>query len=183
MTGRHAGVLVILSALAALSAGCDRAAPAAGPEQPGREALEARIKALEDLLPSQSHMMADVGEHFTNLWFAGRAENWPLADFYLAETRSHLRWAVRRIPIRKDNQGREVNLTNILEAFENSQLAQLKQVVDRKDRAGFERLYKESLTVCYSCHKASDKPYLRPRVPAEPGSRIINFDPKADWPL
>jgi hypothetical protein len=182
MTGRHAGTLVILSALAAASAGCDRAAPAAGPEQPGREALEARIKALEALLPSQSHMMADVGEHFTNLWFAGRAENWPLADFYLAETKSHLRWAVRRIPIRKDNQGHEVNLTNILEAFENSQLTQLKQVIDRKDRPGFERLYKESLTVCYSCHKAADKPYLRPQVPAEPATRVMNFDPKADWP-
>ena len=74
-----------------------------------------------------------------NLWFAGEAENWPLADFYLGETKSHLRWAVRRIPIRKDNQGRDVNLVNILEAFENSQLTQLKQTVDRKDRAGFER--------------------------------------------
>src|SRR5690349_19901249 len=122
MTGRHAGMLVILTTLAAASAGCDRAAPAAAPEQPGRAVLEARVKALEELLPSQSHMMADVGDHFTNLWFAGRAENWTLADFYLAETRIHLRRAVRRIPIRKDNQGRDVNLTNIFEAFENSQL-------------------------------------------------------------
>jgi hypothetical protein len=127
--------------------------------------------------------MADVGDHFTNLWFAGRAENWPLADFYLAETRSHLRWAVRRIPIRKDNQGKDVNLGNILEAFENTQLAQLKQGIERKDRSGFEAAYKESLTVCYSCHKASDKPYLRPQLPTEPETRIINFDPGGDWPL
>ena len=128
-------------------------------------------------------MMADVGDHFANLWFAGRAENWPLADFYLAETKSNLRWAVRRIPIRKDNQGREINLSNILEAFENSQLTQLKQVIDRKDKMNFERLFKESLTVCYSCHKAADKPYLRPQVPTEPASRIMNFDPKASSPL
>ena len=39
------------------------------------------------------------------------------------------------------------------------------------------------LTVCYSCHKAADKPYLRPQVPTEPATRLINFDPKADWPL
>jgi hypothetical protein len=176
-------MLLILSALAApFSVGCAGTAPAASTEEPGREVLEARIKALEDLLPSQSHMMADVGEHFTNLWFAGRAENWALADFFLAETRSHLRWAVRRIPIRKNNQGRDVNLTNILEAFENSQLTQLKQTIDRKDQAGFERLYKESLTVCYACHTAADKPYLKPQVPAEPATRVLNFDPKADWP-
>ncbi len=151
--------------------------------QPSKEDLAARVKALEDLVPSQSHMMADVGEHFKNLWFAGRSENWPLADFYLAETRSHLHWAVRRIPIRKDNRGQDVNLVKILEAFENSQLRSLKQTVDGKDRLAFENVYKESLTVCYSCHKAADKPYLRPRIPAEFGSGIMNFDPKADWPL
>ncbi len=162
--------------------GCEQAAPAASSQTTPAD-LAARIKAVEDLIPSQSHMMADVGDHFTNLWFAGRAENWPLADFYLGETKSHLRWAVRRIPIRKDSQGRDINLGNILEAFENSQLTQLKTTIAGKDEAGFEKIYKESLTVCYSCHKAVDKPYLRPQVPTEPASRIFNFNPKADWPL
>ena len=167
--------------LAALS-GCGGTLPAALSQTPP-ENLPARVKALEDLLPSQSHMMADVGDHFTNLWFAGQAANWPLADFYLSETRAHLRWAIRRIPIRKDNRGQDVNLVKILEAFENAQLTQLKQSVDRKDWPGFETVYKESLTACYSCHKAADKPYLRPKVPTEPTSRIMNFDPRADWPL
>jgi hypothetical protein len=167
--------------LTALS-GCEATAPAAS-SQPSGENLAARVKALEDLLPSQSHMMADVGDHFTNLWFAGRAQNWPLADFYLGETKAHLRWAVRRIPIRKDKEGRDVNLGNILDAFENSQLTQLKATIDGKDNAGFDKVYKESLTVCYSCHKAADKPYLRPQIPTEPASRIMNFDPNANWPL
>jgi len=162
--------------------GCEQSSPAASSQTPP-ENLAARVKALEDLLPSQSHLMADVGDHFTNLWFAGRAENWPLADFYLGETKSHLRWAVRRIPIRKDNQGRDVNLTNILEAFENSQLTHLKGTIDGKNKAAFEKVYKESLTVCYSCHTAASKPYLRPQVPIEPVSRIMNFDPKANGPL
>ena len=164
------------------SSGCEKPSPAAS-SQSQPDNLAARVKALEDLLPSQSHMMADVGDHFTNLWFAGRAENWPLADFYLGETRSHLRWAVHRIPVRKDNRGQDVNLVSILEAFENSQLTRLKQAIDRKERSGFESLYKESLTVCYSCHKAADKPYLRPQIPEHPASHIMNFDPSADWPL
>jgi len=167
--------------LVTVSSGCEQASPAAS-SQPPPENLAARVKALEDLLPSQSHLMADVGDHFTNLWFAGRAANWPLADFYLGETKSHLRWAVRRIPIRKDNQGRDVNLGNILQAFENSQLSQLKGSIDSKDKAAFERVYKESLTVCYSCHTAASKPYLRPQIPSQPASRIMNFDPKANGP-
>lgn len=160
-----------------------RPAPAAGAEDINHEALENRIKALEGLIPDQAHIMADVSEHFTNLWFAGTAENWPLADFYLNETKSHLHWAVRRIPVRKDSRGRDVNLVNILDAFEKSQLTQLKQVIDHKNKDGFERIYKETLTACYACHKASDKPFLRPRVPDEPASRVINFDPNANWPL
>ncbi len=167
--------------LVTLSSGCEQTSPAAS-SQPPPENLAARVKALEDLLPSQSHLMADVGDHFTNLWFAGRAANWPLADFYLGETKSHLRWAVRRIPIRKDNQGRDVNLGNILQAFENSQLSQLKGSIDSIDKAAFERVYKESLTVCYSCHTAASKPYLRPQIPSQPASRIMNFDPNATGP-
>ena len=172
---------VLSLALLLASSGCEQSSPAAS--QPPPDNLAQRLKAIEDLIPSQSHMMADVGDHFANLWFAGKAENWPLADFYLAETRSHLHWAVRRIPIRKDNRGQDVNLQSILEAFENSELTQLKQALDRKDRPQFEVVYKQSLTVCYSCHKAADKPYLRPQVPEEPPSRIMNFDPKAEWPL
>jgi hypothetical protein len=178
------GLVGIAVLLGVLLAGRDDSAPAASAAQGDQAAaLAARVEALEQLIPDQAHIMADVGDHFTNLWFAGTAENWPLADFYLAETRSHLRWAVRRIPIRKDNQGREIHLGNILEAFENSQLTELKKTIDAKQRKAFEASYRECLTVCYSCHKASDKPYLRPRVPEAPESRIMNFDPRADWPL
>lgn len=179
---RSLAIVLALSFLVIAVAERSRPAPAANP-QPQQTDLAARIQALESVIPDQAHIMADVGGHFTNLWFAASAENWPLADFYLGETKSHLKWAVRAKPIRKDNQGREINLVNILAAFENSQLTPLKQAIDGKDRSSFERVYKESLTACYSCHKASDKPYLRPQVPSEPETRIINFDPRANWPL
>jgi hypothetical protein len=181
MTRARWTLTVFSPILATALSGCDARSPAAT-SQPQPEALAARVKALEDLLPSQSHMMADVGDHFTNLWFAGTALNWPLAEFYLSETKSHLHWAVRRIPVRKDIRGQDVNLVKILEAFENSQLTQLTSAIARKDRTGFETRYKESLTVCYSCHTAADKPYLRLQIPTAPASSIMNFDPHATWP-
>src|SRR5947209_11058644 len=85
----------------------DRPVPAAGAGSAEGD-LKARLEALEKLVPDQAHIMADVGDHFTNLWFAARAGNWPLAEFYFGETKSHLHWAVRAKPIRKDGQGNDI---------------------------------------------------------------------------
>lgn len=65
--------------------------------------------------------MKDIAYHFSNLWFAGGAQNWPLAGFYLNETRSHLRWAVRVRPVRRTSTG-EVDLRPILDGFDRSLL-------------------------------------------------------------
>ncbi|MGE0453240.1 MAG: hypothetical protein AB7O37_01330 [Vicinamibacteria bacterium] len=136
---------------------------------------------LKRLVPSQSHAMQDVGYHFTNLWFAGRKRNWPLAGFYLAETRQHLKWAVRIIPVRKTQAG-EVDLDGIREAFDGSSLTEIQAAIDARDAARFAESYRVALEGCYSCHKASEKPFLRPQVPLEPEVKIINLDPNAQWP-
>jgi hypothetical protein len=145
-------------------------------------ALRAEIAALKDLLPDQSHAMSDVGYHFTNLWFAVQGQNWPLAEFYLNETKSHLHWAVRIKPIRKDNAKRDVNLPGILQGMENGPLKQLGDAVAAKSPERFAAAYRFTLENCYACHKASEKPYLRPQIPRLSQASIINVDPKVDWP-
>lgn len=146
------------------------------------ESLRAEIEVLKDKAPDQAHAMADVGYQFTNLRFAGQQENWPLAEFYYKESKSHLNWAVRIIPVRKDNAGKEIDLKAILQALENSPLKQVEEATAAKDRPAFESAYKLTLEGCYACHKASDKPYLHPQVPSAPAATIVNFDPKAEWP-
>jgi hypothetical protein len=146
------------------------------------EKLQADVARLKDVVPDQAHAMTSVAYHFNNLWFAAKAENWPLAEFYWGETRSHLRWAVRIIPVRKDNAKRDVKLGDILQAVENTPLKQLQEAIQAKDRDKFVAAYKFTLEGCYSCHKASDKPYLRPQIPERRAEPTINFDPRADWP-
>ena len=143
--------------------------------------LKAEIEDLKGRLPSQSHAMMDVGYHFTNLWFAGQKQNWSLAQFYLDETRSHLRWAVRIIPVRRTTAG-PVDLHGLLEAVDRTGLAAVGKAIAEKSTDAFTAGYKQTLEGCYACHKASDKPYLRPRIPDEPEVRIINFDPAETWP-
>lgn len=160
----------------------DAAGKAAKDLQAEVESLRADVKRLQDKAPDQAHVMMSAAYHFNNLWFAARAENWDLAEFYWNETRSHLRWAVRVIPVRKDSAQKDVDLGAILQAMENSPLQDLHQAIKARDRERVVAAYKFTLETCYACHKAAEKPYLRPQIPERPAEPTINFDPRADWP-
>lgn len=128
--------------------------------------------------------MEDVGYHFANLWFAAGQKNWPLADFYLAETRSHLRWAVRIRPVRQTKAG-EVDLQGILDAVDNTEgvmLSAIKSAIEQKDHTAFTNAYRQTIEGCYACHTASEKPFIRPQIPTALAEHIINLDPEATWP-
>ncbi len=175
--------LCLGAAMSAVLSPSERPALAqAAKSTPTLEAVAAELETLKGRLPDQSHAMQDVGYHFSNLWFAGQHQHWALANFYWAETGSHLRWAVRIIPKRKDAAGREVDLDAILTSIENTVLKQLGEAIAAKDGPGFEKTYRQTLEGCYACHKAADKPFLRPQIPTHPPSAIINLDPQADWP-
>jgi hypothetical protein len=141
--------------------------------------LRTEIEQLKGKLPGQAHAMMDVTYHYGNLWFAAHQGNWPLAQFYFNETRSHLRWAVRIIPVRKDSQGREVKLADILESIENRPLKELEAAIKGEDREKFVAAYKFTLEGCYACHKATDKPYLTLKIPDQPPEAMVDFSPQS----
>jgi len=150
-------------------------------ESQPQSAVEKDVARLKSVATDQSHVMADVGYHFANLWFAGDKKNWPLAKFYFDETRSHLKWAVRVIPVRKTKAG-DLELQGILDAVDNSMLSEIGKSIESKNVDAFRASYRKSLEGCYSCHKAAEKPYLRPQIPTTPPQPMINFDPDARWP-
>jgi len=154
-----------------------KASTPAAAQATGGADTAADVDRLKTLVPSQSHGMADVGYHWTNLWFAGQQKNWPLAEFYFNETRQHILWTIRIRPIRKDEEQRDVDLKAIFDAVDATTLAAVKIAIAQKDLTKFSKAYKESLEGCYSCHKASSKPYLRPVVPKTPAQEIIDFAP------
>jgi hypothetical protein len=143
--------------------------------------LREQVKQLETLVPDQAAVMTKVAYHFTNLYIAAQQENWPLADFYLGEVRNNVKWAVRAKPIRTVRAG-TLDLNGIAQAIDNTQFAELKKAIDTKQKDRFNQAYEQTLTACYSCHQASEKPYLRPQKPTEPEVKIVNFDPAATWP-
>jgi hypothetical protein len=105
-----------------------------------------------------------------------------MAKFYFDETRSHLNWAVRVIPIRKDPAGNDIDLKAILQALDATLMKKIGESIEAKNSQQFAARYKDMIEGCYSCHKASGKPYLRPQIPVTPPQSILNYDPDAKWP-
>lgn len=145
-------------------------------------ALKAEVQTLKDKAASASVAMADVGFHISGLWFAGQAQNWPLATYYFNEGRNHVRWLIRINPTPKGPDGKPVDLNGIFEAVDTTTFADVKAAIDKKDSAKFPAVYKAMLESCYSCHKSVGRPYLRPQIPTTAPQTIINMDPKATWP-
>jgi len=168
------GLLAVAVVTPGLSA---QGRPVATPAPPAEmQALRAEIKLLRELLPGQAHVMVDVGQHFSGLWFAAQNRNWPLASFMLNETLSHLRWGVRVRPARKLASGQELQLAGILDGLEKGVLDRLKDAVEKQNPDEFQKAYRTTIEGCNSCHRAAEKPYLKVRVPARLGEPL-DFKP------
>ena len=161
------------------------AAPAAGENDAAAKelaAMKADIQTLKDKAPSASVAMADVSFHWSNLWFAGQARNWPLANYYYSEARNHVQWLIRINPTPKGPDGMPVDLKGIFDAIDSSTFAAVKAAIDKKDSAQFPVVYKAALESCYSCHKSVGRLYLRLQIPKTVPQTIVNLDPAATWP-
>jgi hypothetical protein len=142
----------------------------------------ADVQHLKDITPPMSHPMVDVSINATNLWFAGEKKNWPLANYFLGETRNRINWEVKLNPGPKGTDGNPVDMKGTFDGIDKGSLTKLKEAIAAKDSKAFEDSYKNLLEDCYSCHKNINKPYLRPQIPTDPTTTIINTDPNATWP-
>ena len=126
--------------LGAMLTGCGRrdVAPSAAAQAPtnGRATppldIPSDVAHLKEVVPSQSHAMMDVAYHWTNLWFAAQKRNWPLAQFYFDESRQHIQWTIRIRPIRKDADGKDVDLKAIFDGID-TELARRCEAGDRAE--------------------------------------------------
>jgi hypothetical protein len=145
-------------------------------------AAMADVQHLKDITPPMSHPMVDVGFNATNLYFAGQKKNWPLANYYLGETRNRIRWETILNSGPKGTDGNPLDMKSTFDGIDNGSLTQLKNAIAAKDSKQFDESYKHLLEDCYSCHKAANRPYLRPQIPTAAAQTIINADPNATWP-
>ncbi len=131
---------------------------------------------VEQLHAELAMFMVDY--HASNLWFAGRAENWPLAGYYWDKVEMHMNTSADADP----SGTRRADLETIQRAIDRSPTMRVGEAIEKKDLRAFGESYRALLQGCYNCHKVAGLEYLRPRFPVPPSSAIINVDAKAKWP-
>jgi hypothetical protein len=147
------------------------------------EEVPQEIATLRQLIPTNSTIMMDVQWHWTNLWFAGKRRNWPLAQYYFNESRNHIQQLVRKNPTMRNNvDQKDVDLVGIFDGIDTSSLAMVKDAIEKKDGPTFDKNYRLMLESCYACHKSIGRPYIRPQIPTAQVQQIVNMDPNATWP-
>jgi hypothetical protein len=156
---------------------------AGAPPLPAMDTLPQEVATLKQLVPTNSTIMMDVQWHWTNLWWAGRRRNWPLAQYYFNEARGHIQQLVRKNPtIKNQIDGTTVELQGIFDGIDTSSLAMVKDAIEKKNALAFEKNYRVMLESCYACHKSIGRPYIRPQMPTAQVQAMINMDPNATWP-
>lgn len=144
--------------------------------------MQEDVAHLKDIAPPNSHPMVEAGMFAANLWFAGEKRNWPLANYFLNETRNRLRWEVHLNPRPRGFDGDPLDLQSIFDGIDHGSIATVRKSIEMKDSQQFVAAYKGLLADCYSCHKAAARPYLRPMIPVSGAQPILNLDPDAVWP-
>ena len=135
--------------------------------------LEARLQALEQ--PKHfplGEAMGYLQRYAEKLYFAGQAQNWELADFYLhevTETSDDI------IGANIADEGVEVSklMATILPPAEKG----LQEAVAAKDSGRFRTRYAALVAACNACHQDTKHGFMKITIPERPSVTNQSFAP------
>lgn len=98
-------------------------------------------------------MVTQLG-HF-KLWYAGAVQNWPLANYELAQIRANIVDARKLHP---DSSGSDMSMMT-------PPADDLDQAIKAKDSAKFVKAFSKLTAACNSCHEAAGFGFIKIRDP------------------
>jgi mono/diheme cytochrome c family protein len=152
-----------------LAAACERPAAdtsrAAG-DNDRFDALEARFR------PGLHALMVDLQYRHANLWFAGEAGNWPLADYHMHEI-EELVGDIRELHPEYDG----IPVGELMNALLAPSVDALVAAVDAADAGAFEAAFDRFTTQCNACHQASERAMIVVQRPGTPPFDNVRYAP------
>jgi hypothetical protein len=144
---------------------CDRS--------PAGDTGDARLQELETrLTPGLHSLMIDLGFRHALAWFAGDAENWPLADYMVHELEELTGDIEELHPVY-----REIQVAVLLREMTTPAVEALEASVEARDRAGFVAAFDQLTLACNHCHVASDRAAIVVQRPTAPPLTNLRFQP------
>ena len=136
--------------------------------------LNKKIDSLQTQLnnsykPGLGEFMSQIQIHHAKLWFAGKYENWPLADFEVGEIRE----ALDDIPKFCADRP-EVKSIDVIEPAMDS----LSAAIKAKDQTRFDSSFTLLTATCNDCHKATNHGFNQIKIPDVPPVSNQVFKPQ-----
>ena len=126
--------------------------------------LQRRIDSLEKKLantykPGFGEFMSSIQIHHAKLWFAGKNQNWELADFEIHEIAETID-AIKEYQTEREESKNVDTLKPALDAVNDA--------IQKKDSALFNSSYLSLTSTCNNCHKAVNFGFNVVKVPETP---------------
>ncbi len=118
-----------------------------------------QIELNNSYKPGLGEFMSQIQIHHAKLWFAGKYENWPLADFEVGEIQE----ALDDIP-KFCSDRPEVKSIGIIDPAMDSVSAAIKA----KDETRFDSSFILLTATCNDCHKATNHGFNLIKIPEIP---------------
>jgi cytochrome c553 len=158
---------------------CVTVASAASPAATGdRAEIQALRQQLDELKksayrPELGGQMLILQIRHARLWFAGEAGNWNLATYEVQELKEALDAVAEHNP--DDANLQPLRLADVLPAMTRGPIADLRNAVDAKNKAAFEKAFDGLSAACTGCHHVAGNDMLviqRPKTPLLDNLRV-----------
>jgi hypothetical protein len=117
--------------------------------------------------------MARYQRYTDKLYFAGKAGNWPLAEFYMHELKET---SEELIEVGAIEDG--MDISKLTELQLSPKLKQLDKTIDNKSADAFEGQYQNLVNTCNSCHQMTKHDFVVIKKPERPTYSNQVFEPQ-----
>jgi hypothetical protein len=124
---------------------------------------EQQLKTLAAIQPGLGTVMIEYANRYSDIYYAAKAGNWPLAAYQLKEMRE----------IQEVGETTRPGRAAGLKAFEQSFLDPLDKTIVSRDFQSFETAFKAGIQGCDGCHAALGFPYIKYELPSSPPSPLV----------
>ena len=123
---------------------------------------EISLDQLAEIQPGMAKLMKEVGERFSETYFAAKGGNWKLAAYHLNQVRNAFRITKVTRP----------KFTDDLNAYDSEYLAPIFKAIQAKDWDSFEKGFQSGVEGSDFYHDKTGHPYIRYVLPPESRSAL-----------